>query len=96
MAELVRVGQPGAQYLLTVPDPVAETVQKNLAPDSYFQKPNHIRIFQRDEFEQLVRSWTNRRTSRVLWLLLVAVVDDVLGVRAGLRPTLASLATKLG
>ena len=55
MAELVRVGQPGAQYLLTVPDPVAETVQKNLAPDSYFQKPNHIRIFQRDEFEQLVK-----------------------------------------
>ena len=54
MRELLRVGRPGAQYLLTVPDPVAETVQKNLAPDSYFQKPNHIRIFQRDEFERLV------------------------------------------
>lgn len=54
MAELVRVGRPGAQYLLTVPAPQAEGVQKVLAPDSYFQKPNHIRVFQEQEFEQLV------------------------------------------
>lgn len=54
MRELVRVGQPGAQYLLTVPAPLAESVQKHLAPDSYFQKPNHIRVFQEQEFEQLV------------------------------------------
>lgn len=55
LAELVRVGRSGALYLLTVPDPLAETVQKELAPDTYFQKPNHIRIIQRDEFERMVQ-----------------------------------------
>lgn len=55
--ELVRVGKPGAQYLLTVPDPVAEHLQeKDLAPQSYFEKPNHIRIFERDEFIKMVES----------------------------------------
>jgi len=53
--ELVRVGKPGAQYLITVPDPLGESVQKKLAPDSYFQQPNHIRVFDRDTFEALVR-----------------------------------------
>lgn len=54
MKEIVRVGAPGAQYLITVPDPLGESVQKKIAPPSYFEKPNHIRIFQRDEFELLV------------------------------------------
>lgn len=53
--ELVRVGKPGALYLFTVPDALGEQVQKHLAPDSYFQHPNHIRIFERAQFEQLVR-----------------------------------------
>lgn len=52
--ELVRIGKPGAQYLITVPDAVAENVQKHLAPASYFERPNHIRVFQRDEFEKLL------------------------------------------
>jgi SAM-dependent methyltransferase len=55
MAELVRVGKPGARYLLTVPDTVQENLQKHLAPESYFQKPNHIRIFERAAFDALVR-----------------------------------------
>lgn len=54
MRELVRVGKPGAQYLLTVPDPLGESVQKHLAPAAYFEHPNHIRVFERDEFEKLV------------------------------------------
>lgn len=54
VAELVRVGQPGALYLFTVPDPLGEEVQKHLAPDSYFQHPNHIRVFERSQFEQLI------------------------------------------
>ncbi|MCU1719257.1 class I SAM-dependent methyltransferase [Pseudomonas sp. 5P_3.1_Bac2] len=54
MSELVRVAKPGSLFLLTVPDPVGEQVQKKLAPPVYFEHPNHIRIFQRDEFEQLV------------------------------------------
>ncbi len=54
LKDLVRVGKPGAQYLITVPDPVAETVQKDLLPPVYFEKPNHVRMIGRQEFEQLV------------------------------------------
>lgn len=53
MQELVRIGAPGSIYLLTVPDPVAEGVQQKLAPSSYFQKPNHVRIFSREAFAAL-------------------------------------------
>ncbi|MBD9514888.1 class I SAM-dependent methyltransferase [Pseudomonas sp. PDM22] len=55
MSELVRVGKPGALYLITVPDPLGESVQKELAPPAYFEHPNHIRVFEREAFEQLVR-----------------------------------------
>jgi SAM-dependent methyltransferase len=55
MGELVRVGRPGALYLLSVPDPASESIQKGLAPETYWRKPNHVRIFGRDEFERLVR-----------------------------------------
>lgn len=54
LRELVRVGKPGALYLLSVPDSVSEGVQKELAPPAHFQKPNHINIFSREEFERLV------------------------------------------
>lgn len=52
--ELVRVAKPGATFLITVPDIRLETIQKDLAPDSYFEKPNHIRIFSREDFQQLI------------------------------------------
>ena len=52
--ELVRVGKPGALYLITVPDAASEGVQKQLAPPAHFEKPNHINIFSRNEFERLV------------------------------------------
>lgn len=55
MAELVRVAQPGALFLLTVPDEVIEGIQKHMAPKEYFEKPNHIRIFKRGELEQLAQ-----------------------------------------
>ncbi|AMP01156.1 methyltransferase domain protein [Collimonas arenae] len=54
LAELVRVGRPGALYLLTVPDPVGEHVQQQLAPAAHFQKPNHIHIFERDAFAAMI------------------------------------------
>lgn len=54
LAELVRVGKPGAVYLLTVPDETAERVQLGIAPDSYWQRPNHLRIFSRESFGELV------------------------------------------
>jgi SAM-dependent methyltransferase len=55
VAELVRVGRPGAQYLLTVPDPASEALQRLTAPDLYWRKPYHVRVFARDEFDALVR-----------------------------------------
>ena len=54
LRELVRVGQPGALYLLAVPDPVGEHIQQDCAPAHYFQPPNHIHIFEREAFGQLV------------------------------------------
>lgn len=54
LRELVRVGQPGALYLLAVPDPVGEQIQQNFAPAYYFERPNHIHIFEREEFGRLV------------------------------------------
>lgn len=55
LSEMFRIGQSGALYLLTVPDAIAERVIGGVAPSSYFKKPNHIRVIERDEFEKLVR-----------------------------------------
>ena len=55
MSELVRVAKPGALFLITVPDALGESVQKKLAPPVYFEHPNHIRIFEREEFTRLVK-----------------------------------------
>jgi SAM-dependent methyltransferase len=52
--ELVRVGQPGALYLFSVPDPLGESLLKKVGPASYFQSPNHIRVFEREAFAQTV------------------------------------------
>ena len=54
LRELVRVGKPGALYLLSVPDAASERVQQHLAPPGHFEKPNHINIFSREDFERLV------------------------------------------
>jgi 2-polyprenyl-3-methyl-5-hydroxy-6-metoxy-1,4-benzoquinol methylase len=55
VAELARVGRPGALYVISVPDPVQEGLQKHLAPAVHFQKPNHIHVFEREEFAELLR-----------------------------------------
>lgn len=55
LGELVRIGRPGALYLLAVPDPGSESLQKRLAPAGYWCKPNHLRVFERGEFVRLVR-----------------------------------------
>ncbi len=55
LAELVRAGQPGALYLITVPAEQGEKIQEGFAPPMYFQHPNHIRIFSKDEFVSAVQ-----------------------------------------
>lgn len=54
LKELARVGEPGALYLLAVPDPVGEKIQQDFAPEYYFKAPNHIHIFGREQFAELV------------------------------------------
>lgn len=54
LKELVRAGQSGALYCLTVPGETGETIQKSFAPAAYFEHPNHIRIFSKDSFIGLV------------------------------------------
>lgn len=56
VAELIRVGRPGALYLLTVPGAAQEHIQESLAPPSYFQRPNHVRIFEDGELAALVEA----------------------------------------
>ena len=54
--ELVRIGKPGAMYLLTVPDALCEQVLKQIAHPAAYQKPHHVRIFSRQEFESLAQA----------------------------------------
>lgn len=54
LAELARVGAPGAKYLISVPDARSEQFQKPVAHQFYFAAPNHIQIFDKDRFVRLV------------------------------------------
>lgn len=54
LGELVRVGKPGALYLLTVPDPASEAIQRELAPRSYWREPNHVRVFAHEDFTSTI------------------------------------------
>lgn len=53
IGELVRIGKPGAMYLLSVPDTLSEAVLKRVSPPSSYEKPNHIRVFEREGFARL-------------------------------------------
>ena len=77
LAELVRIGAPGAEYLLAVPDPLSERLQRPVAYDGYFAEPNHVRIIERDGFAALVESaglTITRRTGFgfywTMWMLM--------------------------
>ncbi|POF39052.1 SAM-dependent methyltransferase [Pseudomonas laurylsulfativorans] len=73
MAELVRMGRPGALYLLSVPSPVGEHLQKGIAPASYFQSPNHVQIFSAERFAALVEDAglviEHRQASGFFWVM---------------------------
>ena len=56
MAELYRVGKPGAKYLISVPDHRSELLQKPFASASYFAPPNHIQLFDKKRLSDLVES----------------------------------------
>lgn len=54
MGELNRIARPGATCLLSVPDSRSEKLMEHVAHRSYFQKPNHIRVFSAESFQRLV------------------------------------------
>lgn len=54
LAELVRVGKSGARYFITVPDARSEMLQKPIADPIYFSPPNHIHVFDKERFIQLI------------------------------------------
>src|SRR5437763_16277692 len=54
LADLARIGRPGARYYLSVPDPVSESLLRVVAPESYWTKPGHIHVFPRDELDRMI------------------------------------------
>jgi len=73
MAELVRMGRPGAQYLLSVPAALGEELQKGIAPVGYYQSPNHVQIFSAERFAALVEDAglviEHRQASGFFWVM---------------------------
>lgn len=56
LAELVRIGRPGARYLISAPDPASERLMRAVAPAWYFERPGHINVFEREAFDDLIQS----------------------------------------
>jgi ubiquinone/menaquinone biosynthesis C-methylase UbiE len=54
--ELYRVGQPGALYLFSAPETLGEALLKNVGPESYFRAPNHVRVFDREAFAEVIKA----------------------------------------
>jgi ubiquinone/menaquinone biosynthesis C-methylase UbiE len=52
LGELVRIGKPRARYLLSVPDPVSETIMRIVAPP-WYARDVHPRIFHREQITAL-------------------------------------------
>lgn len=84
LAELARIGRPGARYLLAVPDAASESLLKLVAPPDFWLKPNHINVFNRDRLDGLVagaglvverRLYTGFYWS-MLWCLRLAIGTD--------------------
>lgn len=56
LAELVRIGRPGARYVISVPDPASEAVLRVVAPGWYWEKPFHRHVYEHDVLDGLVRA----------------------------------------
>ncbi len=67
LREMVRVGRPGALYLISVPDAGAERFQQPFAHRSYFEAPNHVRIIAPRELEELAGACGLEITGRGQW-----------------------------
>lgn len=56
LRELVRVGRPGALYLISVPDADSERFQQPFVDDTYFRPPNHVRIVEPGMLERMAEA----------------------------------------
>ena len=54
IAELARIGRPGALVYISVPDPVSESLIRDVAPDWYWEPPFHRRIYGHGQLETLL------------------------------------------
>ncbi|QDV32544.1 class I SAM-dependent methyltransferase [Tautonia plasticadhaerens] len=54
LADLERLGRPGARYLITVPDPGSEALLKEVAPQQYWEKPLHQHVFVREQLDRML------------------------------------------
>ena len=86
VSELVRIGKPGALYFIMVPDVLGETVNKSIAPESYWRVPNHVRVFQHQEFDSLIENAGLKIESHVrhtfywsMWWFLFWACDQEFG-----------------
>ncbi|MFT6412630.1 MAG: 2-polyprenyl-3-methyl-5-hydroxy-6-metoxy-1,4-benzoquinol methylase [Paraglaciecola sp.] len=85
LKDLVRLGKYGSLYLLSVPAPEIEKLQKQAAPTDLFEKPNHIQVFGRNEFKSLVedaglkviRQEYNGFFWSIWWMLFWSVETDL-------------------
>jgi SAM-dependent methyltransferase len=67
LAEMVRVGARGAQYLIGVPDAASEELLTLVAPPSFYQEPHHIHIFARERMRGMLEAAGLRIQRTALW-----------------------------
>ena len=85
LAELARIGRPGARYLISVPDPASESLMKAVAPAWYFEPPFHQHIYGHEQLDALVRDAGLEVVERsyrgfhdsIWWSLRMATGSDV-------------------
>jgi SAM-dependent methyltransferase len=54
-AELVRIGKPGAQYLISVPEPFSEELMRRVAPAWYWEPPYHRHVFEHEQLDAILK-----------------------------------------
>jgi hypothetical protein len=55
LAELVRIGRPGARYVISVPHPASESVMREVAPGWYWRRPYHVHVYEPAVLDGLIR-----------------------------------------
>ena len=96
LAELVRIGRPGARYVLSVPDAASEAVLRLVAPRWYFERPYHQHVFEPGRLEALATAAGLRVRARdaygsdlALWWVFRMAVGAVRGEPPPDAPLLA-------